>query len=62
MDTIKNLSIEELERRNDALRRELSEKTAYSEKLERELLEKCKDKAAMKAKIAQNKAKFGITD
>lgn len=60
MKKIEELSIEELERRNEALRQEILAKRLYAAKLEFELLAKCKDKEEMKRRIEMNKFKLGL--
>ena len=60
MKKIEELSIEELERRNEALRREILTKRLYAAKLEHELLSKCKDKEEMRRRIEKNKFELGL--
>lgn len=60
MKKIEELSIEELERRNEALRQEILAKRLYDAKLESELLSKCKDKEEMKRRIEMNKLELGL--
>ena len=60
MRNIDDLSIEELERRNEALRREIIAKRLYAAKLEAELLVKCKDKKEMKRRLDRNKQELGL--
>lgn len=60
MKKIEELSIEELERRNEALRQEILAKRLYAAKLEFELLSKCKDKEEMKRRIEMNKFELGL--
>ena len=60
MKKIEELSIEELERRNEALRQEILAKRLYAAKLEFELLTKCKDKEEMKRRIEMNKFELGL--
>lgn len=60
MKKIEELSIEELERRNEALRQEILAKRLYAAKLEFELLSKCKDKEEMKRRIEMNKFESGL--
>ena len=60
MKKIEELSIEELERRNEALRQEILAKRLYAVKLEFELLSKCKDKEEMKRRIEMNKFELGL--
>ena len=54
------LSMEELERRNEALRQEIWAKRLYAAKLEYELLSKCKDKEEMKRRLEMNKFELGL--
>lgn len=60
MKNIDGLSIEELERRNETLRREIIAKRLYVAKLEAELLAKCKDKEEMKRRLDRNKLELGL--
>lgn len=60
MKNIEDLSIEELERRNEVLRREIIAKRLYAAKLETELLAKCKDKEEMKRRLDRNKMELGL--
>lgn len=60
MKKIEELSIEELERKNEALRQEILAKRLYAAKLEFELLSKCKDKEEMKRRIEMNKFELGL--
>lgn len=60
MKNVDELSIEELERRNEALRREIIAKRLYAAKLEVELLAKCKDKKGMKKRLDRNKMELGL--
>lgn len=60
MKNVDELSIEELERRNEALRREIIAKRLYAAKLETELLAKCKDKEEMKRRLDRNKMELGL--
>lgn len=56
----RDLIIKELEEKNKALSLEISEKDSYAERLEQNLLAKCKNKEAMKVKIEKKKAEFGL--
>lgn len=60
MKNIDGLSIEELERRNETLRREIIAKRLYVGKLEAELLAKCKDKEEMSRRLDRNKMELGL--
>ena len=60
MRNIDVLSIEELERRNEVLRREIIAKRLYAAQLEAELLAKYKDKEEMKRRIEMNKFELGL--
>lgn len=53
-------NIDELERRNEALRREIIAKRLYAAKLEAELLAKCKDKEEMKKRLDRNKMELRL--
>ena len=61
MKNIDALCIDELERRNDALRQEIWTKRLYAAKLESELLAKCKDKEEMMMRLDRNKIELGLT-
>ena len=60
MKNIDDLSIEELERRNEVLRREIIAKRLYAAQLEADLLAKCKDKEEMKRRLDGNKMELGL--
>ena len=60
MKNIDELSIDELEHRNEALRQEIWTKRLYAAKLEYELLSKCKDKEEMKRRLEMNKLELGL--
>ena len=60
MKNIDALSIEELERRNEALWQEIIAKRLYAAKLEAELLAKCKNKEEMKRRLDRNKMELGL--
>ena len=60
MKKIEELSLEELPRRNEALRQEILAKRLHAAKLEIQLLSKCKDKEEMKRRIEMNKFELGL--
>ena len=61
MKNIDELSIDELEYRNEALRLEIWTKRLYAAKFEAELLAKCKDKEEMKMRLDRNKMELGLS-
>ena len=61
MKNIDELSIDELERRNEALRLEIWTKRLYAAKLEAELLAKYKDKGEVKMRLDRNMMELGLT-
>ena len=60
MEKIEGLTLEELERRNEALRLEILAKRLHAAKLESQLLSRCKDKEEMKRRIEMNKLESGL--
>lgn len=60
MHDIHEKTLEELEYENELLRHEIRYKQEYVEKLERELLSKCKDKEAMKELISRKRSELGL--